>query len=88
MTWKCVAATAVLLFALAPATSWADTVESIEGARSKERQGRWLDRQDRESLRRWGGNDDYGRYYGYSRHDRRYYDYDYGPVYYYRAYPY
>lgn len=82
-----VAGAALLAISFAPTAASADTVESVEGARAKERQGRWLDRQDREQLRRWGGNDDYGRY-GYSRYERRPYGYDHGPVYYYRAYPY
>lgn len=87
MTWKCAIAGAILAVALMPAPGSADTVESVEGARAKERQGRWLDRQDRDQLRRWGGNDDYGRY-NYVPYERRYSDYDHGPIYYYRAYPY
>jgi hypothetical protein len=87
MNLKCMIAGAVMAVALAPSAGWADTIESVEGARAKERQGRWLDRQDREQLRRWGGNDD-GRYYGYDRYERGYYGYSDGPVYYYRAYPY
>ena len=50
----------------------AQSVSDVEGARMKERQGRHLNRMDREQLRRYGGNDDYGyRYRGDG--------YDYGP---------
>lgn len=38
----------------------ADDISTVEGARAKERQGRHLNRMDREQLRRHGGNDDYG----------------------------
>ncbi len=88
MMFKCLIASAAMAVALAPSMAAADTIESVEGARAKERQGRWLDSQDREQLRRWGGNDDYARY-RYGRYDRGYGDgYDHGPIYYYRAYPY
>jgi hypothetical protein len=85
-----VIAGAMMAAVMAPGPSFADTIESVEGARARERQGRWLDRQDREELRRWGSNDDYGRYgYAGRRYDRGSYSgYDHGPVYYYRAYPY
>jgi hypothetical protein len=42
----------------------ADSIGAVENARAKERQGAYLSRQDREKLRRYGGNDDYGPYYG------------------------
>jgi len=88
MQWKYAIASAILAVTVMPSTGWADTVESVEGARAKDRQGRWLNRQDRESLRRWGGNDDY-RYYRARPYDDGYYgDYDRGPVRYYRPYPY
>src|SRR5262249_36131643 len=46
-------------------TAHANDIASVEGAREKERQGRHLNRMDRENLRRYGGNDDYGyRYRG------------------------
>jgi hypothetical protein len=65
MKWKCILASAALAVAVAPTTTFADSISSVEGARAKERQGRWLNRQDREQIRRWGGNDDYrGYYYG------------------------
>jgi hypothetical protein len=87
MLSKSIVAGAALIMALAPTFAVADTVESVEGARAKERQGRWLNHENRESLRRWGGNDDYGRY-DYGRYERDYYDgYDHGSVRYYRAYP-
>ncbi len=42
----------------------ADDISTVEGARAKERQGRHLNRMDREQLRRHGGNDDGYRYRG------------------------
>lgn len=87
MKWKCAIAGAAIAFAMVPTTGWADSIGSVENARAKERQGRWLDRQDREQLRRWGGNDD-GGHYGYGRYSGYYGDYDYGPRYRYRGYPY
>lgn len=52
----------------------ADDISTVEGSRMKERQGRYLNRMDRENLRRWGGNDDgYGtRYRGYGYYDGAY----------------
>jgi hypothetical protein len=70
--------------ALLPSAGWADSVSSVENARAKERQGRWLNSEDREQLRRWGGNDD-GRYDGYVPYSYGYYDY--GPRYRYYRYP-
>lgn len=46
----------------------ADSISAVEGARAHERQGGYLTRQEREKLRRYGGNDDgyySGRGYGY-----------------------
>ena len=63
------AATAALIVAFVAPTAQADSISSVEGARAKERQGRYLNRQDREKLRRYGGNDSSWR--GYR-------DYDYG----------
>ncbi len=74
--WTAVAAAALMVAFVAPmahtSVAWADSISSVEGARAKERQGRYLTRQDREKLRRYGGNDDYG--YGW----RGYRGYDYG----------
>ena len=90
MKWTC--AVAAMVMALAPSMALADSISSVENARAKERRGRYLDAQDREQLRRWGGNDGYGgRYYGYGPYvyGGGYYGaYDYGPVYRYRSYPY
>ncbi len=64
---------AALGVALAAPIAQADSISGVEGARAKERQGRHLNRMDREQLRRYGGNDaygyrwrgdDYGRYHG------------------------
>ncbi|CAN1722051.1 exported protein of unknown function [Hyphomicrobium sp. 1Nfss2.1] len=78
-------AAAAITLAFVPPVARADSVAGIEGARAKERQGRWLDRQDREQLRRWGSNDDW-RYGRYAPYDNGYYD---RPRYrYYRADPY
>jgi len=86
MKRKHVAAAALVAMIVAPSAGWADSISSVENARAKERQGRYLNRQDREQLRRWGSNDD-GRYESYVPYG--YDDYDYGPRYrYYRAYRY
>lgn len=66
---------AALGIALAAPIAQADSISGVEGARMKERQGRYLTRQDREYLRRYGGNDDYG--YGYRGYGWR--GYGYGP---------
>jgi hypothetical protein len=84
---KSIIASAALFMAFAPSIAVADTVESVEGARAKDRQGRWLNHENREQLRRWGNNDDYGRY-GYDRYEREDHGYDRGPIRYYRPYPY
>ncbi len=91
MKWKCAIAGAAVVMALAPSMALADSVSSIENARAKERQGRYLNAQDREQLRRWGGNDNYGRYYSYGPYvygGGYYADYDYGPRVRFYAYPY
>jgi hypothetical protein len=91
MKWKCAIATAAMVMALAPSAGLADSVSSVENARAKERQGSYLSAQDREQLRRWGGNDSYGRYYRYDPYEfsgAYYGGYDYGPAYRYRTYPY
>lgn len=61
------AALIAVSFTFTPAVQ-ADSISGVEGARAKERQGRYLNRSDREQLRRYGGNDDY-------RHGYRGYDY-------------
>jgi hypothetical protein len=69
---------AVSLAGFAVPMAQADSISAVEGARAKERQGRYLNRGDREQLRRYGGNDDYG----WRGRDRGYYDegyYDDGP---------
>lgn len=48
----------------------ADMIAEVEGARAKERAGYYLNGQDREKLRRYGGNADY--------RDRYVRDFDYG----------
>jgi hypothetical protein len=66
MKWKCAIAGAAMAMVLAPAMALADSsIGGVENARAKERQGSYLTRQDRENLRRYGGNDDYGYGYGY-----------------------
>jgi hypothetical protein len=79
MDWKCALAGVAMAIALTPTSASADSVTEIENARAKERQGAYLNRRDREQLRRWGGNSDYGRY-DYRPYDNGYYgSYDYGP---------
>jgi hypothetical protein len=74
MKWNwTVAVGCAAIVALVTPVAQADSIAGVEGARAKERQGRYLTRQDREQLRRYGGNDDYGWRGGY-----RDYDYDYG----------
>ena len=65
------AAVGATLAGMAPAQ--ADSISAVEGARAHERAGDYLTRQDREKLRRYGGNDD-GFYSG-----RRGYGYRSGP---------
>ncbi len=77
MKWNWTAAVggAVIVALVAPVAN-ADSIAGVEGARAKERQGRYLDRQDREHLRRYGGNDDG---YGWGGHRGRGYGYYSGP---------
>lgn len=62
---------AVAVAALAGPPAVADSIAEVEGARAKDRQGAHLTRQDRDNLRRYGRNDDYGYRGGYGY---RYYD--------------
>ncbi|MTD93521.1 hypothetical protein GIW81_04130 [Hyphomicrobium sp. xq] len=83
MDWKCALAGVAMAIALAPTAASADSVSEIENARAKERSGLYLNDRDREQLRRWGGNSDYGRY-AYRAYDDGHYDgyyggYSYGP---------
>ena len=64
------AASAALAVAFIAPVAQADTIADVEGARAKERAGYYLNRQDREYLRRYGGNADY--------RDRYARDFDYG----------
>jgi hypothetical protein len=99
MIWKQAIAAVAVGFALAPAlapvgAAQAQTIGAVENARAKERQGSYLSPQDRENLHRYGGNDDYGRRYGYDSYGYNDGDYDggaysYGPAYGpYSGYPY
>lgn len=89
MQWKFAIAAAATAVLLAPSMAAADSVGDVENARAKERQGRWLNGRDREELRRWGGNDDWGRYsYGPYAHDGSYGSYGYAPGYRYYRTPY
>ena len=58
------------------AAAQADSIGDVEGARAKERAGYYTSRQDREQLRRYGRNDDYGYRGGYG--DGYYSGRDYG----------
>jgi len=64
------AASAALAVAFGAPVAQADMISDVEGARAKERAGYYLSQQDREKLRRYGGNADYS--YRYAR------DFDYG----------
>ncbi|HRN87559.1 hypothetical protein [Hyphomicrobium sp.] len=67
------ASAAIMALTAAPAVQ-ADSIADVEGARAKDRQGFHLNREQRESVRRYGRNDDYGyRRGGYA------YDYYDGP---------
>ena len=90
MKWTCMIAGAAMAAMLAPSMAQAQSIPDVENARAKERQGSYLSRQDRDNLRRYGGNDDYGyRGYGYGPYgpgpyvySGAYYDggtYGYGP---------
>jgi hypothetical protein len=65
MKWTRLIAGAAVATALAPAIAQAQSIGAVENARAKERQGTYLSPQDRDNLRRYGGNDDYGPRYGY-----------------------
>lgn len=67
---------AVSIAAFAAPIAHADSISGVEGARAKERQGRYLNRSDREHLRRYGGNEDYRWRARYRDYDDDYYDYD------------
>ena len=72
------AAAFLALIASGVTTARADSISSVENARAKERAGYYLDGQDRDNLRKYGSNDDWGyrggyRNYGYR--DNGYYDY-------------
>jgi hypothetical protein len=71
-SWAAAVGGAAIVAVVAP-TVQADSIGGVEGARAKERQGRYLDRQDREQLRRYGGNDDYGWRGRYRNYDYGYY---------------
>ncbi len=82
MNWTRIIACVAMATALAPAIARAQSVSAVENARAKERQGAYLSPLDRENLRRYGGNDDYGPRYGYGPYYGGYYDgygYNYGP---------
>ncbi len=64
MKWTRIIAGAAIV--TAPAIAPAQSVSAVENARAKERQGTDLSPLDRENLRRYGGNDDYGPRYGYA----------------------
>ncbi len=66
MNWTRIIACVAMATALAPAIAQAQSVSAVENARAKERQGTYLSPLDRENLRRYGGNDDYGPRYGYA----------------------
>lgn len=74
--WAAAASAALIVAFAAPVVAQADSISGVEGARAKDRAGYYLTRQDREHLRRYGRNDDYG--YGW----RGYRDYGYYDDYY------
>jgi hypothetical protein len=65
---------AALVMALAVPAAQADSsLSGVENSRAKERAGARLSRQDRESIRRYGSNDDgYNSGYGYGYDDGYY----------------
>jgi hypothetical protein len=67
--WIAAASAALTMAFIAPIAE-ANAIADVEGARAKERAGYYLNRQDRENLRRYGGNADYRDHY--------YRDFDYG----------
>lgn len=63
--WAAAVGAALMVASVAPVAQ-ADSISGVEGARARDRAGYYLNSQDRDSLRRYGGNDDYyGGYYGY-----------------------
>ena len=81
MKRQCAVAAAAMAMVLTPSLAQADSsIGGVEGARAKERQGAYPSREDRDNLRRYGGNDDYGPRYGYApSYGGGYYgNYDYG----------
>jgi hypothetical protein len=64
MKLKCALVGTAMAMLLAPSMAQADSIGSVENARAKERQGAYLSHEDRDQLRRYGGNDDYGPFYG------------------------
>ncbi|HRO49272.1 MAG TPA: hypothetical protein PLW75_03950 [Hyphomicrobium sp.] len=67
-----IAASAALMALFAVPAAQADSIADVEGARAKDRQGFHLNREQRESVRRYGRNDDYGYRrggYGYGYYD-------------------
>jgi hypothetical protein len=68
--WAAAACAVLTVAAVAPLAK-ADMISDVEGARARERAGYYLNSQDREFLRRYGSNDDYGRY-RYRRYDGYY----------------
>jgi hypothetical protein len=79
LTFAIAAAAAACM--IAPGLAQADSsLGGVENARAKDRQGVYLDRDERDSLRRYGGND---RYHGRYRYYRPYAydDDDYGGYY-------
>jgi hypothetical protein len=90
MKCKCAIAAMAAAMVLVPALAQADgSLSGVESARAKDRQGSYLSAQDRDNLRRYGSNDDYGYggyggygYNGPNVYGGTYYDdgyYGYGP---------
>jgi hypothetical protein len=66
---------AVAALMLAPGVSHADSsIGGVENSRAKERQGAYLNREDRDNLRRYGGSNGGYRYYRPYAYDDGYYD--------------
>jgi hypothetical protein len=65
-------ATAISAVAFVAPVAMADAIADVEGARAKERAGYYLSSQDRDNLRRYGGNVDYRDYYYRDFDYRRY----------------
>jgi len=85
MKWTHIIAGAAAAAAFAPAIAQAQSASDVENSRAKERQGTYLSAHDRDNLRRYGGNADYGPVYGYGPYYDGYYGgyygdgYGYGP---------